>query len=168
MEVASMRLMIGRMSDPRFAEALALRKRALADPLGLPLDAIRFDFEDASLHVWALRRGRLIGCVSFFPESPQRGRLYQMAVDESERSKGVGRALVEGLEQRLAQDGCECIYLHARIQVAGFYRKLGYEPAGEPFIEVGIQHLPMARDLTLCSTGRQPRPSETRFGWRMP
>jgi predicted GNAT family N-acyltransferase len=142
-----MQLAFGDMSDPRFAQALALRQRVLAEPLGLPLEAVRFAFEAASLHLWALRGDRVIGCVSFHPESQRQGRLYQMAIEEAERGEGVGRALVVHLEQRLKQDGFARVHLHARAQVAGFYRKLGYAPTGEPFVEVGIEHLPMARDL---------------------
>lgn len=58
-----------------------------------------------------------------------RGWLYAVAVLETYRRQGVGRALVQEAERRLAAVGCSKINLQVRAQnqsVAQFYTRLGY------------------------------------------
>ena len=141
-----MELRLGEVSDPAFAEELSLRRRALAEPLGLALDQVRFAFEPRSLRLWAFEGGRLVGCVLFHREGGS-GRLYQMAVEEDRRRSGVGRALVERLHDELRTRGVQQVWLNARGPVVGFYERLGYAAEGEPFVEVGIEHRRMTRAL---------------------
>ena len=37
-------------------------------------------------------------------------------------------------------------YLHAQVQVVGFYEKVGFKKIGEQFDEVGIMHYKMILD----------------------
>lgn len=94
---------------------------------------------------------RVVGCVVFHPEGdgrgPNTGRLLQMAVDTSVQGTGVGRRLVETLEERLRQEGYREVTLHARDVAFGFYERLGYDFYGEPYSEVGIPHRNMRKAL---------------------
>src|SRR6188508_2515964 len=101
------------MADAPTAAEIELRRRVLAEPLGLPLDAVRFEFEDRSLRLWALLDGALIGCVLFYRDSERSGRLYQMAVEPLLQAKGIGRLLVQRLEARLRELGVREVRLHA-------------------------------------------------------
>lgn len=59
-----------------------------------------------------------------------RGWLYHLAVRSDRRKLGIGRALVEALEDRLRELGCPKLNLQVRAPnaaVAGFYRHLGYD-----------------------------------------
>lgn len=137
-------LRLGEVSDPALVEELSLRRRALAEPLGLTLESVRFAFEPQSLRLWAFERGRLVGCVLFHREGDG-GRLYQMAVEPDRRGAGVGRALVERLHDVLRALGVRRVWLNARGPVVGFYERLGYAVEGAPFVEVGIEHRRMTR-----------------------
>jgi predicted GNAT family N-acyltransferase len=140
-------LRFGGVSDPLIDAELGLRRRALAEPLGLTLEGVRFAFEDTSLHLWALRGGVLVGCVLFHREDERSGRLYQMAVEQALRGRGVARALLHQLEARAHELGVREIRLHARGPVVGFYEKHGYASYDEPFLEVGIEHRRMKKAL---------------------
>jgi N-acetylglutamate synthase-like GNAT family acetyltransferase len=135
------------MADAHAAAEIELRRRALADPLGLPVEAVRFDFEARSLHLWALLDGVLIGCVLFYQDSDRGGRLYQMAVEPALQRSGVGRLLVQRLEARVRELGVREVRLHARGPSVGFYAKLGYVAYDAPFVEVGIEHRYMRREI---------------------
>ena len=50
-----------------------------------------------------------------------------MAVEEDARGQGIGRALVERLEELAAEQGAERVMLNARSEAIGFYERLGYE-----------------------------------------
>ena len=72
-------------------------------------------------------------------------RIGRMAVDRTLRSSGVGRQVVQALEQAARARGDTRVVLGAQRSAEGFYRRLGYAPYGEPFDEVGIQHIAMRK-----------------------
>jgi predicted GNAT family N-acyltransferase len=131
-------------SDPRYEGELDLRFRVLREPLGMGRDTVRFERDPECLHLVALDGERVVGCVLFDFES---GRLRAMAVEEALQGDGVGRLLVAGLEEELRRRGLAAVHLHARAHVVGFYEKLGYTAYGEPFVEVGIPHRTMKKQL---------------------
>ncbi|MNP46781.1 putative N-acetyltransferase YjcF [compost metagenome] len=63
------------------------------------------------------------------------------------RKHGLGRVLIDKLEQMAVADGLEKAKLHAQVQASGFYERLGYAPASEVFMEDGIPHLLMTKKL---------------------
>ena len=74
-------------------------------------------------------------------------RIGRMAVDRTLRSSGVGRQVVQALEQAARLRGDTRVVLGAQRSAEGFYGRLGYTPYGEPYEEVGIPHVGMARVL---------------------
>lgn len=74
-------------------------------------------------------------------------RIGRMAVDSTLRGSGVGRQVVQALEQAARARGDRRIVLGAQRSAQGFYQRLGYAPYGEPYDEVGIPHIGMARTL---------------------
>lgn len=133
-------------SDPEYALERELRNEVLRKPLGFPPGAEVFPFEDESYHLIAIDEGKVVGCLLFRPEG-RTGRLYQMAVDEKYRGRGVGKNLVEIIENKLTSEGFVEIYLHARKTSESFYAQLDYKISGEEFVEIGIPHIRMKKRL---------------------
>jgi len=71
----------------------------------------------------------------------------RFAVLAEHRGSGVGRALVEEVEDEARRRGGREILLAAQTQALGFYEKLGYEAYGEEFEEAGIPHRMMKKKL---------------------
>lgn len=72
---------------------------------------------------------RIVGSVMSGHDG-HRGWMYYLAVSRSHRGRGLGRALVCEVEQRLAALGCPKSQLMVRSdnrQAAGFYAALGYQ-----------------------------------------
>ncbi len=135
------------VNDSRYPDELEVRYRVLREPLGMPRSAVTFAFEGDCLHLVALEGERVLGCVLFHPESSGSGRLLQMAVWPELHGQGVGRQLVRHLERSLTERGFHHVHLHARAHVVGFYEKLGYRCVGAEYLEVGIPHRNMEREL---------------------
>jgi len=133
--------------DDLYKQEFELRFRVLREPLGHDRSAVRFAFEDESFHVVAIEANQVIGCVLFAPDDKGGGRLYQMAVSDWFQGQGVGRALVEYLEEQLRARHFERVEMHARESAVGFYEALGYRCVGEPFEEVGIPHRIMEKQF---------------------
>jgi predicted GNAT family N-acyltransferase len=133
---------------PLYAEELELRYRVLRAPLGHSRAEVPFPFEHESLHLIMREAEVVTGCVLFHPESARSGRLFQMAVVPARQARGLGTALVRALEVELTQRRFVEVHLHARAPVVPFYERIGYTRDGQPFVEVGIEHVRMWRRLT--------------------
>ena len=70
-----------------------------------------------------------------------------MAVLRAWRGRGVGSALLERLLQRALDSGLQRVYVHAQLEVAGFYSRAGFQPVGQTFIAAGIAHVEMTKVL---------------------
>jgi len=69
-------------------------------------------------------------------------RITSLIVDESDRGKGIGRALVATSEKFLAEAGCGILEItsnHQRQDAHEFYRHLGYEQTSARFMKK-LQH----------------------------
>lgn len=132
--------------DPLYLQERELRAKVLREPLGLAPGTEVFPFEYESHHFVALDEDKVIGCVLFHRRGDE-GRLFQMAVYPEYQGKGVGKRLVEFLENEVKKMGVKKIFLHSRYAVKDFYEKLGYKCEGDIFIEVGIEHIKMIKLL---------------------
>lgn len=74
-------------------------------------------------------------------------RIGRMAVLRPLRGSGLGEAIIGALEQAARARGDSAVVLGAQRSAEGFYRRLGYAPEGEPFVEVGIAHIHMRKAL---------------------
>jgi len=75
------------------------------------------------------------------------GRIGRMAVMQAWRGCGAGRALLQRLQQLALQEGLRQVYVHAQLEVAGFYSRAGFRVDGQPFVAAGIAHVKMTKLL---------------------
>jgi predicted GNAT family N-acyltransferase len=131
-----------------YHQLLAMRDRLLRTPLGLTWSKEDLDGEAEQLHFGLFDENQtLIACVVIKLLDEQIAKLRQMAVAEPNRAAGVGRCLVQGVEEKLRQRGVRVIQMDARKTAVGFYRKLGYKIEGEEFTQVTIPHFRMTREI---------------------
>ena len=67
----------------------------------------------------------------------------------SHRKYGIGKAVVQALEEIAKENGLCKAKLHGQTQAMPFYEKLGYISASDEFMEEGIPHKLMIKDLTI-------------------
>ena len=75
------------------------------------------------------------------------GTIGRMAVSADLRGTGVGRALLDALVTRAEERGLPGVELHAQVHARAFYERAGFVPFGAVYLEAGIEHLGMRRDL---------------------
>lgn len=77
------------------------------------------------------------------------GQIRFMAVDHSAQGEGLGKKIINALEQKAKQIGMNEIVLNARESAIGFYQKLGYELHGYSHtLYDDVKHYGMAKKLT--------------------
>jgi predicted GNAT family N-acyltransferase len=75
-------------------------------------------------------------------------KLQRIAVLQEHRSGGIGKLLVQALEDSARQAGMKYSKLDGQCHAEGFYQKLGYHTVpGEPFLDAGILHVSMVKEL---------------------
>ena len=74
-------------------------------------------------------------------------RIGRVAVLSPNREQGLGREIVIRAEIEGYRLGCKKAELNAQIQAKEFYKKLGYIESGSVYIEAGIEHIKMKKNL---------------------
>jgi len=72
-------------------------------------------------------------------------KMERFAVLSCKRGKGYGLKILNFMIQDLSENK-DVKYIHAQVQVVGFYEKVGFKKIGEKFDEVGIMHYKMILD----------------------
>lgn len=72
-------------------------------------------------------------------------KAQRVAVAANARGQGVGRALMEALEEHVRARGLREVKLGAQLSAVPFYEQLGYTAYGEVFDDAGIPHRMMKR-----------------------
>ncbi|MFU8817628.1 MAG: GNAT family N-acetyltransferase, partial [Pseudomonadales bacterium] len=102
--------------------------------------------DEASSHFLALNAaGQPLGCARLLPS----GQIGRMAVLREHRGGGLGTRLLQEAIEAAKRQGMPRVSLHAQIQAEGFYRKAGFLPLGEVFMEAGIPHREMELALPI-------------------
>ncbi len=130
-------------TDPEFADALELRRRVFVEEQGVPLDEERDEQDLVAEHALLYDGGTLLGTARLVPS----GKIGRVAVSEAARGQGLGLELMRCLEQRARQLALPEVYLDAQVKVVGFYERQGYAGEGEIFLDAGIEHLRMRKQL---------------------
>ncbi len=133
-----------------YRTCLEIRRIVFTQGQGVPLE-IEFDGLDREAeHFLAWRLGEespiAVGTARLRRVGDD-AKAERVAVLESERGRGVGRALMAAIETRAQQQGLDAIILHAQVAVIPFYEELEYHARGEVFQEAGIDHRSMAKSL---------------------
>lgn len=75
------------------------------------------------------------------------GKPQRVAVLEEYRSHGIGRIIIQALEDKAKELGASKVKLDGQIQAQGFYEKLGYEVKSGVFLDAGIEHVLMVKSF---------------------
>lgn len=143
---------------------LELRHRILREPLGLDLWHENLSVEINQRHFTLWHRDKLmagddqkkavlVACLVIVPLQPDCVKLRQMAVNRQFQRQGLGQLLIRTAEDILITEGVQLIELHARETAVAFYQGSGYQRVGPAFVEVGLAHQRMTKQL-------QPHPAE--------
>ena len=123
----------------------AIRREVFVIEQQVPEDEEWDEMDAGCLHLLASAGdGTPIGTGRILPD----GRIGRMAVLNLWRGCGVGGALLRELLVLAREYGHAEARLHAQTHALGFYRKHGFTPRGEEFMEAGIPHYEMYMPLT--------------------
>ena len=104
------------------------------------------DVDYLAIHFALHRKGHVIAYARMFP-STEPGTWLVGRLLTTERGQGFGKFIMARVEQEACKQGAVALMLHAQMQVVPFYESLGFTTVGEPFLEAGIYHIGMRKEI---------------------
>ncbi len=140
---------IRRPRDQRERDAaFALRREVFVGEQGVPADA-ELDAADAdAVHLVAVDEdGTVQATCRVLADGVGVMRVGRLCVRATARRQGLGAALLAEAEREARAAGADVLVMNAQTHALALYESLGYEPCGQRFDEVGIEHLAMEKPL---------------------
>lgn len=136
-------------TEQELQQAFAIRRKVFVEEQGVQL-ADEFDeFDTLSSncqHVLVTYDNQVVG-TGRVRHVQGVGKLERICILIDYRKYGLGKTIIRALEKLAYHIPVDAVILHGQTQAEGFYHKLGYMTASEPFLEDGIAHVVMTKTL---------------------
>jgi len=131
-----------------FEKYYELRWCILRKPWGQKKGTEKDNDEDNAYHLMAVKNNYIVGVARLQNISPTEAQLRYMAVDDNYCNQGIGKAIIQSMEEYAIKHHIHFIMLHARENAVGFYEKMGYEIIEKSYLLFDcIQHYKMKKQL---------------------
>lgn len=135
--------------DEDLSAAFHIRKAVFVEEQGVPLDDEFDEFDRLD--------GNCQHILVYYDEKPvgtgrvrvvdSLGKLERICILESYRKFGLGKVIIRALEEIAEGMGVSQVKLHGQTHAEGFYQKFGYQTSSDIFMEDGIPHILMIKNL---------------------
>lgn len=126
------------------AELRAIREEVFVREQRVPEEMEWDEYDTDSTHFLAVDENqRAVGCIRLLSS----GQISRLCVTESLRGQGIGRLLLETVEHEARAQSMSEVFLHAQTQANHFYEAAGFIVNGGIFVEAGIPHRQMTKEL---------------------
>ena len=133
-------------SQKELADAFSIRKTVFVEEQNVPLEEEIDHFEDEAVHFVLYNDGSPIGAGRFRVVDGY-GKVERICVLKEARKTGAGNAIMNGIEEHAREQGLHKLKLNAQTQAIPFYARLGYEVVSEEFLDAGIPHKTMMKEM---------------------
>ncbi|MDV2582732.1 GNAT family N-acetyltransferase [Alkalibacillus haloalkaliphilus] len=128
-------------------EAFDIRKVVFVEEQNVPFEEEMDEHDDHAIHFVGYTLERRPVAASRLRFVDEFGKLERIAVLEEERGNGFGRDIILAMEDVIRSKGFSKSKLNAQTYAEDFYKKLGYETVSDEFMDAGIPHVTMVKDL---------------------
>ena len=125
---------------------LAIRREVFVQGQNVPVEIEIDGLDPDCTHFLARVDGDPVGTARL-REVGGEAKAERVAVLEAWRGYGIGRRLMEAVEEEARTGGLPGMVLNAQVSVIRFYEGLHYQAEGDVFLEAGIEHRTMRKRL---------------------
>jgi predicted GNAT family N-acyltransferase len=140
--------------------ALALRLRVFCDEQGVPREEEVDAYDDVARHAVAVTDDGTVVATMRLVAKGTVVKVGRVAVDREWRGHGIASQLLERAVEYAQGVRAEELRLAAQVAARGLYEKAGFRAVGRPFVEAGIEHVWMIKDVIPPRPGRPNRPGQ--------
>ena len=121
-----------------FKAYYALRYKVLSEPWGHPKGTEKDDYEPISEHFMAVNENdEVVGVVKLYEKDKEAGHISHLAVAPEYQRQGIGRLLLNVVEERARARGFLTLGAMARATATVYFEKYGFHVAGMPPPHIG-------------------------------
>lgn len=133
----------------RYEQTVLLRDKVMRKPLGLSIKDDDLSSEKQATVLAIFDLDTILGMGVFALQDETTAKVRFLCVDSDLQKSGIGRTILEDIEKRSLLHGAKKICLESRITAKDFYKKLGYQEYGDPYLmkEAPIEHIWMQKVL---------------------
>lgn len=130
-----------------YLDALKIRYQVFVKEQGVQLEREIDKDEAYAVHFVLYEDNEALATVRLLPVDETTMKLQRMAVKKEARHRGLGNIIIAEAEKFAKQQGFTTIKLGAQLTAQEFYEKMGYQAYGEVFLDAGIKHIAMKKEL---------------------
>lgn len=130
-------------------KAFYIRKEVFVGEQGVPLEEEfdKFDTLDGQCeHILVFYNEQPVGTGRIRTVDGS-GKLERICILQPYRKFGLGKVIVNSLEKIAERKGLSHVKLHGQTHAEGFYQNLGYRTSSNVFMEDGIPHILMMKEI---------------------
>jgi len=125
-----------------------LRYRVLREPLNKPRGSERHEGDETGTHFALFEGEQILGIARLDRVDHSTCQVRFVAIESNLQGSGLGKRLMEYVENESVKLGFSTMILHARDYALPFYEKLGYTNHGESYkLFDTLQHFEMSKPL---------------------
>lgn len=127
-------------------DAFSVRKIVFVEEQNVPLEEEIDQYEDNATHFVMYHEGSPVGAGRFRVVDGY-GKVERICVLKEARKTGAGKAIMIAIESYADTQGLHKLKLNAQTHAIPFYAGLGYEVVSEEFLDAGIPHKTMMKEV---------------------
>jgi predicted GNAT family N-acyltransferase len=131
----------------QFNDALKVRREVFIDEQQVPEEEEIDQYEDICTHVVVYDEANPVAAGRLREYDQGVGKMERICVLSSYRGKGLGKIVMDKLEEISKEKGYSKLKLNAQTHAEGFYSKIGYETVSDIFMDAGIPHVTMVKNM---------------------
>jgi predicted GNAT family N-acyltransferase len=129
--------------------AFSVRQKVFVEEQGVPLHLELDELDQTATHFIGYDDEKPIAAGRLRETDSKIGKVERVCVIPEYRGKHVGNLMMKEMERYAAEVGFEKIKLNAQTHAIPFYQKLNYEITSPEFMDAGIPHRAMEKQLSL-------------------
>ncbi len=129
-------------------QAFALRTEVFVDEQNVPIEIEIDEYEEEASHFIVMNdHDETIGA-GRLRDVDGDGKVERVCIKQTARRKGIGRLLMNAIEEEAIRTGKTKLILNAQRHAEPFYHLLGYETVSGEFLDAGIPHVKMVKSIS--------------------
>ncbi|WP_338473167.1 GNAT family N-acetyltransferase [Niallia sp. XMNu-256] len=133
-------------NEEQLNDAFSIRKKVFVDEQQVPEEEEIDSLESEATHFLLLNNGKPTGAGRFRVVDGY-GKVERICILKESRGTGAGKALMDKVQAFASEEGLNKLKLNAQTYAIPFYEKLGFKVVSEEFLDAGIPHKTMIKQL---------------------
>ncbi len=133
-------------TEKELNDAYAIRKIVFVEEQNVPIEEEIDQFENEAAH-FVLYQGTVPIGAGRFRTVDGYGKVERICILKDARKSGAGTKLMNEIENFAVNKEFKKLKLNAQTQAIPFYANLGYSVASDEFLDAGIPHKTMIKEL---------------------